>query len=119
MLTMTWRHGVLLGALPLCGCAQDNLTTPPPDGVRILVTTRSESMSVGLVTTQAHNLARVPVSDVVEVGPNRYRMTLVCPDEASCRDAVGRVRGDRSFALGVDIDPRQQIPAKPTREMSR
>ena len=88
-------------------------------GVRIVVTTRDDHSSAGEVMTRTANLARVPVRDVQDLSGLRYRMTLVCPDEAACRAAMARIAADRSFALGVDIEDRQQIPARPTRDTSR
>jgi len=120
MHTLSWRHCALLSALPLWGCVQSDLAVPTAEpGVRIIVTTRSEYMSTGEATTHTKNLAQVPVRDVMELAPQRYRMTLVCPDDAACRAAVARIAADRSFALGVDIEGRQQIPTRPSRDASR
>jgi hypothetical protein len=115
MHTLSWRHCALLSALPLWACAQSDLPVPTAEpGVRIVVT-----MSVGEMTTRTANLARVPLRDVMELAPQRYRITLVCPDDAACRAAVARIAADRSFALGVDIEGRQQIPTRPSRDASR
>jgi hypothetical protein len=92
---------------------------PPPD-LRIVVTTKNEYMSAGEAMMRTSNVARVPTREVMELAPFRYQMILVCPDEATCRDAVARLRADRMFVGGVDVDTRRvQTPTKPTRETSR
>jgi hypothetical protein len=120
-MSLIWRHGaVLMGALPLWGCAQNDPTVPTAElGVRIIVTTRDDYPSAGDVMARAASLARVPVRDVQGLATQRYRMTVVCADETACRAAVQRIAADRSFALGVEGEERQKIPTKPTRDASR
>ena len=116
----SWRLCVPMALLPVWGCSWDTkLAVPPAEGVRIIVTTQKEYTSVGEVGVHAGNIVRLPVHEVVEVGPSRFRMVLGCDDEASCRAAIAKLKADRSFALGVDLDGRQQFPKKPPREASR
>jgi hypothetical protein len=124
MPTIQWPTGAVLSALLLCGC--DTLNSPlpvvPAPDLRIYVTARSEYPSAGDAKIRASNLAGVPVRDVEDLGVGRYRMTLVCPDAATCRSAVQRIADDRFFALGVDAESpqsRQRIPVKPSRESAR
>lgn len=122
MLTIPWRAGALLGLLPVCGCLTNDLAPVPPPDLRIVVTARSEYASAVEAKIHASNLARVPIRDAEDLGAGRYRMVLVCPDIAACRNAAQRIADDRFFALGVDAESpttRQKIPVKPTREASR
>jgi hypothetical protein len=115
-----WCHGAASSALLLCGCTVAELAPVPPPDLRIVVTTKNEYMSAGEAMMRTSHVARVPTREVMEVAPFRFQMILVCPDEATCRDAVARLRADHFFVAGVDVDRRRaQIPANPTREMSR
>ena len=51
--------------------------------------------------------------------PDRYRMSLQCADAETCRAAMARIAADKTFARSVDAEGRVQIPAKPSREVSR
>ena len=119
MPTNTWRHRALLSLSLLCGCAQNDLAPLPPGEMRITVWVRSEWMGQGEATTTSNRLAQVPVKDVVEVGTGRFRMILVCGDDAACNAAVARIRADPGFAVGVDVEKRQKVPAQPSRDASR
>jgi hypothetical protein len=116
-----WRAAALLAVLPLWGCAQSGRadTANAEPGQRVVLTTAREFASPGEVMSRVVRLAGVPVRDAIDIGPLRYRMTLVCADEAACRSAIARIVADRSFALAVEPDGRMQIPAKPPREQSR
>jgi hypothetical protein len=120
MSTISWRQGVLLSLLPLCGCAQNDNRTPAPDGgQRIVLTTRGEYPSTAQVATHVTQLTQVPVSDIFQVAPRIYRVTLGCGDRAACRAVAQRIADDYWFALAVEVDGRQMIPVKPTRESAR
>ena len=119
-----WRHGLLLAALPLIGCDTLNAPIPavPPPDLRIVITTQRDYPTPGEAKIHAENLAKVPIRDADDLGGGKYRMVLVCPDVATCREAAQRIANDRTFALGVDAEnptTRQKIPVKPTREQSR
>ena len=119
-MTLSWRRSVLLSVLPLWACAQVESTTAAPEpSLRVVVTTVGEYASTAEVQNRVANLARVPVREAVELAPNRYRMTLLCADQTACRAAIARIMADRTFALAVDADSRQQIPTKPTRDAAR
>jgi hypothetical protein len=122
MRTTTLRSCAVLSLLPLCGCLTSEPAPVLPPDLRILVTARSEYASAVEAKIRVTNLAGVPVRDVEELGAGRYRMVLVCPDNATCRTAAQRIADDRFFALGVDAEfpgARQKVPVKPTREASR
>jgi hypothetical protein len=116
-----WQRRVLypVVAWTLAACA--NANTPPPEHAfqRIVVYTAREWPSTAPVSDRAKRLSGVPVSDVVELAPDRYRMSLQCPDADACRAAMTRIVADKTFAKGVDAEGRVQIPAKPTRDASR
>jgi hypothetical protein len=92
---------------------------PPPAGLRVLLTTAGEWPTLGELAGRAAHLAGVEVRDVDEMGPRRYRLTLLCNSEAECRNAVARIQADRRFALDVQADFRQRIPARPSGEAAR
>ena len=71
------------------------------------------------VGDRARQLSGVPVNDVIELAPDRYRMSLQCADADACRAAMARIAADKTFARSVDAEGRVQIPAKPSREVSR
>jgi hypothetical protein len=123
MLTNPLRHGVLLGALLLCGCDTMNQLPPvPPPDLRVVVTTQVEYPTAVQAQILVSNIAKVPIRDAEDLGAGRYRMVLVCPDTETCRAAAQRIADNRSFALGVDAEnpnTRQKIPVKPTRAQSR
>ncbi|HSC01031.1 MAG TPA: hypothetical protein VLE45_14020 [Burkholderiaceae bacterium] len=117
---MTARY-TLLGLLPLCGCLTSEPAPVPPPDLRIVVTTATEYPTAAEAALRTSNVARVPVRDADDLGASRYRMVLVCPDVAVCREAAQRIANDRTFARGVDAEMpnRQRIPVKPSREASR
>lgn len=120
--TTPWcRRTLLLAVLPLFACAQNDAKrdAAAAPGQRVVLTTAIEWPGTAEVTNRAARLAGVAVRDTVEVGPRRYRMHLVCADDAACKQAIARIAADHGFALAVDVDARQQIPAKPSREWSR
>ncbi len=121
-LVSTLRLGLAAAAsLTVVACAQGERAGPPPapGAQRVLVTTFVEWPSMAEVASRVAQLGRVPVRDVGQDGPRTYRMTLDCPDETSCRDAMQRLREARTFVQSLDRDTRQRIPARPEREMSR
>jgi hypothetical protein len=113
------RSALVLLAAALSACA--GLRTPPPEGPsqRIVVYTASDWWTAPEVATRAARLSGVPVHEALEIGPMRYRVTLLCADNDSCGAAMTRIRADKTFALGVDAIGRVQIPEKPSRESSR
>ena len=113
------RGALAVMAVAISACSA--VRTPPPEGPsqRILVYTASDWMTVPEVAAHAQRLIGVPVHEAVEVGPMRYRLTLLCADHDACRAAMARIAADRTFALGVDAIGRVQIPDKPSRESSR
>jgi hypothetical protein len=117
------RHLVLLAALLLFACGQpesSRAVAPPEAGKRVILTTKNEWPSDAQVADRAAQLGGVRVRDAMELGPRRYRLTLLCVDEAACKDAMARIAADRFFVHAVEpADPREKIPAKPTRETSR
>ena len=118
-ITPALRCAPLLALPVLFACAGAKTEPPAEPYQRVLLYTAGEYPGLAEVTNRAARLAGVPVRDVVEVGPSRYRMLLICPDADACRAAMARIAADRSFALGVDADGRVQIPAKPSRDSSR
>jgi hypothetical protein len=123
MCPLPLRHLVLLAALPLFACGQpesSRAAAAPEPSKRVIVTTKNEWPSDAQVADRAAQLGGVPVRDPMELGPRRYRLTLLCADEAACKEAMARIAADRFFVHAIEpVDPRQQIPAKPSREMSR
>ncbi len=120
MCNNSWqRSAPVLLAAALGACA--GLRTPPPEVPfqRIVVYTASDWWTVPEVAARASRLADVPVHEAIEIGPMRYRLTLLCADTDACRAAMARIKADKSFVLGVDAIDRVQIPAKPSRESSR
>ena len=121
MFDKTWLRSVLYpvvaGGLVACAGA----STPPPEHPfqRIVIYTAREWPSTAPVSDRAKRLSGVPVSDVIELAPDRYRMSLQCPDADACRAAISRIAADKSFVKAVDAEGRVQIPAKPSREASR
>jgi hypothetical protein len=118
---MSWRHGVWLSMLSLCGCASGDAARADAaqPGQRVVVTTVRELPGTAQVANRAAELSAVPVRDVVEIGPGRYRMMLLCADTDACKAAMSRIAADRSFVRAVDADGRMQIPSKPSRDASR
>jgi hypothetical protein len=109
-------------ALPLLfACAGPGDKTPPPAQPyqRVLLYTANEWPDAAPVTDRAARLAGVPVRDALQLAPNRFRMSLICPDHDACRAAMARIAADRTFALGIDAEGRVQIPAKPSRDAAR
>ena len=106
----------IAGALVACAAK-----TPLPEQPfqRVMVYTAREWPSTAPVGDRAKQLSGVPVSDVIEMAPDRYRMSLQCPDADACRAAIARIAADKTFAKAVDAEGRVQIPAKPSREASR
>ena len=122
MLTTHCRLASLSTLLPLCSCLTSELAPVPPPDLRIVVTTQIEYPTAAEAKLRVSNVARVPVRDAEDLGAARYRMVLVCPDTATCREAAQRIANDRTFALGLDAEnptTRQKIPIKPTREQAR
>jgi hypothetical protein len=120
MFLTAWRHGALLCVLPLFACAQGGANRAVEfAGQRVVLTTVIEWPSTAEVVNRSARLSGVPVRDVMELAPRRYRMTLQCADDAACRAAMARIAADRQFVLAVDADGRMQIPAKPSREAAR
>jgi hypothetical protein len=120
MCNRPWQHSaiaVLVSALSACS----GLRTPPPEvpSQRIVVYTASDWQTAPEVAARAARLSGVPVHEALEIGPMRYRVTLLCADNDACRAAMQRIAADKSFALGVDAIGRVQIPEKPSRESSR
>lgn len=115
------RRSVAGMVLPLlCACAQTETKPAPAEPFqRVVLYTAIEWPGLAEVTNRTARLAGVPVRDVVETGPRRYRLSLLCADTEACRSAIARVAADRTFALAVDAEGRVQIPAKPTREAAR
>lgn len=116
------RRALLLAVLPLFACAQHDARRddpPPEQSRRVVLTTAREWAGAAEVADRAQRLAGVAVRDTMEIGPRRYRLQLVCADDAACKQAIARIAADRGFVLAVDPDARQQIPAKPSREWSR
>lgn len=115
--------GIAIAAvLSVAACAQGERASgppPAPGAQRVIVTTFVEWPSMGEVAGRVARLADVPVRDVRQDGPRTFVMTLDCPDDASCRDAMHRLREARTFVQSLDRDTRQRIPARPEREMSR
>src|SRR5688572_21090171 len=113
-----WQRSVLYPAVVgvLAACA--GASTPPPEHAfqRIVVYTAREWPSTAPVSDRAKRLSGVPVSDVIELAPDRYRMSLQCADTDACRAAMARIAADKTFAKGVDAEGRVQIPAKPSRD---
>jgi len=118
---MSWRHSVWLSVLSLCGCASGDVARAQAaqPSQRIVLTTVRELPGTAQVADRAAELSGVPVRDTVEIGPGRYRMTLLCADTDACKAAMSRIAADRSFVLAVDPDGRMQIPSKPSRDASR
>jgi hypothetical protein len=116
-----WPRSVLYPALAWSLAACAGASTPPPEHPfqRVVVYTAREWPSTAQVLDRAERLSGVPVSDVIELAPDRYRMSLQCRDADACRAAMARIAADKSFAKGVDAEGRVQIPAKPSREASR
>jgi hypothetical protein len=108
-------------ALALAACAGPDAKTPAPTEPyqRVVLYTVGEWPGLAEVTNRASRLSGVPVRDVVEIAPMRYRMSLLCADADACRAAMARIAADRTFALGIDAEGRVQIPAKPSRDASR
>jgi hypothetical protein len=121
MPTMSWRHCVWLSTLLLCGCASGDAARAQisEPNQRIVLTTVRELPGIAQVTNRAAELSGALVRDTVEIGPGRYRMTLLCADHDACKAAMKRIAADRSFVLAVDADGRMQIPSKPSRDASR
>jgi hypothetical protein len=120
MCNLIWRRIaalLLVSALSACG----GVRTPPPavPSQRIMVYTASDWVTVPEVAARASRLSGVPVHEAIEIGPMRYRLTLLCADHDACRAAIARIAADRTFAVGVDAIGRVQIPDKPSRESSR
>lgn len=116
------RAGIAVASLlAMAACAQGERSGPPPapGAQRVIVTTFVEWPSAGEVAGRVAQLANVPVRDVRQDGPRTFVMTLDCPDEASCRDAMQRLREARTVVQSLDRDTRQRIPTRPEREMSR
>jgi hypothetical protein len=113
------QRGAWLCALPLFACAQVDPNASAPPGQRVVLTTAIEWPSAAEVVDRAARLSGVRVREPLQIAPRRYRMTLECTDDAACRAAMARIAADRQFVLAVDADGRMQIPAKPSREMSR
>jgi hypothetical protein len=103
--------------VPLVACAQAD--TPPPSGLRVIVSTANEWPSTAEVANRASRLARVAVRNIVEDGPRRYYLTLDSHSETDCRDAMARIAADRTFALGIERDARQRLPGRPGGEAAR
>jgi len=122
MCDVPWQRNLaylaIAGALVACA---GGAKTPPPEHPfqRVVVFTAHEWPSTGPVSDRAKQLSGVPVSDVIELAPDRYRMSLQCPDADACRAAIARIAADKTFAKAVDAEGRVQIPAKPSREASR
>jgi hypothetical protein len=108
---------LLASALSACG----GVRTPPPEGPsqRIMVYTASDWRTAPEVATRAAILSGVPVHEAIEIGPMRFRVTLLCADADACGAAIKRIAADKTFAVGVDAIGRVQIPEKPSRESSR
>jgi hypothetical protein len=87
--------------------------------MRVILTTAAEWPATAEVANHVSRLARVPARNVVEDGPRRYRLTLECFSEPECREAMSRIAADRTFALGIERDARQRLPARPGGEASR
>lgn len=87
--------------------------------MRVILTTAIEWPSAAEVSGRASRLARVAVRNIVEDGPRRYYLTLDCHSEPECREAMARIAADRTFALGIERDARQRLPARPGGEASR
>ena len=81
------RGALTVMAVAISACSA--VRTPPPEGPsqRILVYTASDWMTVPEVAAHAQRLSGVPVHEAVEVGPMRYRLTLLCADHDACRAA--------------------------------
>ena len=120
MCNRLWQRGALIVLASTLG-ACTALKTPEPEGPyqRIVLYTASDWVTAPEVAARASRLSGVPVHEANEIGPMRFRVTLLCADYDACRAAMARIAADKSFALGVDAIGRVQIPAKPTRESSR
>jgi hypothetical protein len=112
-----WRQWTVAVVLPLVACAHAD--TAPVPGLRVILTTATEWPSTAQVSDRASRLAGVAARNAVEDGPRRYYMTLDCHSEPDCRDAMARIAADRMFALGIERDARQRLPARPAGEASR
>ncbi len=121
MCNRQWQRSALILLSAVLGACSGALRTPPPEGPsqRILVYTASDWVTVPEVAARVARLSGVPVYEALEIGPMRYRVTLLCADHDACRAAIARIAADKSFALGVDPIGRVQIPEKPSRESSR
>lgn len=112
----------IAAVLSVAACAQGERAAGPPlapGAQRVIVTTFVEWPSAGEVAGRVARLAGVPVRDAGQDGPRTFRLTLDCPDEASCSGAMQRLREARSFVQSLDRDTRQRLPARPERETSR
>src|SRR5262245_41501929 len=108
MSTTAPRFSAPMIVLSLLGCTHyDKMELPPEPGtVRVTVTIQNGYMPTAEVMAQLRSLAGVPVRDVTQLTDTRYRMTLVCPDDAAaCRAGAARIAADRSVVLGVKADP--------------
>lgn len=118
-----WGPGLAVAAvLSVAACAQGERAAgppPAPGAQRVIVTTYVEWPSAGEVAGRVARLAGVPVRDVGQDGPRTFRMTLDCPDDATCRGAMQQLREARGFVQSLDRDTRQRVPARPERETSR
>lgn len=112
-----WRQWAVAAVLPLVACAQAD--TAPVPGLRVILTTTNEWPSAAQVSDRASRLAHVAARNAVEDGPRRYYLTLDCHSEPECREAMARIAADRTFALGIERDARQRLPARPASEASR
>src|SRR5262245_44650477 len=119
MCMLPLRKVVLMAALPLVACAQADSNRAPEPSRQVILYTTNEWPNSARVVDRAAELAGVRVRDALELAPRCYRVSLLCDDEAACKAAMARIAADRNFVLAVEADPRQQIPAKPSRESSR
>ena len=113
-----WHRSVYLVAPLLLACAAKS-PGPTEPFQRVVLYTAGEWPNHAEVADRVARLAGVPVRDTLQLAPHRWRLSLVCADADACRDAIKRIEADRTFALGVQLEGRVQIPAKPTRESSR
>jgi hypothetical protein len=118
---IAWAAPAVL-ALALSACAQGGERAGPPPAAasqRVIVTTFIEWPSTAEVAGRVARLANLQVRDALNDSPRVYVMTLDCPDQASCGEAMKRIAAERSFVQSIVPDTRQRVPRKPDREAAR
>jgi len=76
---------------------------------RVVVELVQPSSEGAQIARQAGDTAQLPARYVASVTDRRHVLVLRCLDEAQCRQAIDRLRADRSSYLHVDVDERRHV----------